>query len=1169
MTTMYSAKEEFDFTELVREAPTRWLRPVEVLFILQNYQNFKLSPDPPNKPPSGSLFLFDRKILRFFRKDGHNWRKKKDGKTVREAHERLKAGSVDALHCYYAHGEDNPNFQRRSYWMLKESYEHIVLVHYREVSEGRVNNSSVPIFSKDGSLSGENQHFTITQVPYSSEATGIGGAQTASWISSSPGSGEEVSSNFVMANDELDSEDDIDKNEDFGNSLTHEVASSQHQETSLLQQLTQELNLDIDDSIYYPKNPSPSWSASSMGPVKSNLSNSENGSANCEILTPSAQISKYQEEYQHESETSVNPKNLNIDILLQNPDAYLGQWRLRPQKTGGNPWSWTGLREAESSSPSWKEMLELCTAPTKDNVLSSSFPKVQESNLSTVNPNKASNIVESLVEVNNVSPKSKIAGHQVSSEQNGPGRTNIKNILQEELMFSSRDEHNRWKQTTCLQRQWPEDTEIIENQTSECQQLYGNEGNYQYSTSTRHFTTGTSNSLISLTTMPFPEEHEGWESSPYLLTKNSSFQEEGIEKFKKLDSFGWLDDQEISTDKSNMQSDYCGVLFEQQSYMGVQQLQEDSTVTVSQVQRFSIHEFAPDWAYSTEGTKVLLCGNFIGNPSELNWHCMFGDIEVPADIIQQGVLCCKAPPHGPGKLSFCVTCGNREACSEIREFEYREKPCSYANERVLSSADAKKGHEEHLLQVRFARMLLSDRNCTSSLDFIQNESTSFKDAVSLLEAVSDDQWERIECAVGGGGEPLAYTKEWLLQTFLKEKLYQWLVCKTKEGEKGASVLNKHGQGVLHMAAVLGYEWALSPILNAGVGINFRDAHGWTALHWAAHYGREKTVAALIAVGASAGAVTDPTPKYPAGRTAADIAAASGHGGIAGYLAEASLTSHLSSLTLGESEISKVSAVVEADRAVESVSDRSSIQQTVGTTEDQLSLKDSLAAVRNAALAAARIQSAFRAHSFRRRQQKSEGICNEYGMTQADIHGISTVSKIQRALRNHRDQKLHTAATCIQRKFRGWKDRKEFLTLRRHVVRIQAHVRGHQVRKKYKPLLWTVGILDKAILRWRRKGAGLRGFRADLPEGIELDGKNDDDDDILKAFRKQKVNMALDEAVARVLHMVDSPEARHQYRRMLERYQQAKAEYHGHASDTSSSSHGDSRYIEDEYMNLLE
>ncbi|THG14499.1 hypothetical protein TEA_014206 [Camellia sinensis var. sinensis] len=92
----------------------------EICEILQNYKKFRIAPEPANKPPSGSLFLFDRKVLRYFRKDGHNWRKKKDGKTVKEAHERLKAGSVDVLHCYYAHGEENENFQRRSYWLLEE-----------------------------------------------------------------------------------------------------------------------------------------------------------------------------------------------------------------------------------------------------------------------------------------------------------------------------------------------------------------------------------------------------------------------------------------------------------------------------------------------------------------------------------------------------------------------------------------------------------------------------------------------------------------------------------------------------------------------------------------------------------------------------------------------------------------------------------------------------------------------------------------------------------------------------------------------------------------------------------------------------------------------------------------------------------------------------------------
>lgn len=100
--------------------------------------------------------------------------------------------------------------------------------------------------------------------------------------------------------------------------------------------------------------------------------------------------------------------------------------------------------------------------------------------------------------------------------------------------------------------------------------------------------------------------------------------------------------------------------------------------------------------------------------------------------------------------------------------------------------------------------------------------------------------------------------------------------------------------------------------------------------------------------------------------------------------------------------------------------------------------------------------------------------------------------------------------------------------------LQAHVRGYQVRKHYKVLCWAVRILDKVVLRWRRKGVGLRSFQKGT-ESIE----DSDDEDILKVFRKQKVDAAVDEAVSRVLSMVDSPNARQQYRRMLERYRQAK------------------------------
>lgn len=285
------------------------------------------------------------------------------------------------------------------------------------------------------------------------------------------------------------------------------------------------------------------------------------------------------------------------------------------------------------------------------------------------------------------------------------------------------------------------------------------------------------------------------------------------------------------------------------------------------------------------------------------------------------------------------------------------------------------------------------------------------------------------------------------------------------------------------------------------------------------------VAALIASGASAGAVTDPNSQDLIGKTAASIAASYGHRGLAGYLSEVALTSHLSSLTLEESELSKGSAALEAERTVNSISNE---------IEDEDSLRQTLAAVRNATQAAARIQSAFRAHSFRKRQQwEASGFGDELGLLENDIWGLSKVT-FRSSTRDY-----NSAAVSIQKKYRGWKGRKDFLSLRQKVVKIQAHVRGYQVRKNYK-VCWAVGILEKVVLRWRRRGVGLRGFRECEDDDHDND---DDDDDILKVFRKQKVDGAIDEAVARVLSMVESPEAREQYHRILAKYRQAKVTSH--------------------------
>jgi predicted phosphohydrolase len=80
----------------------------------------------------------------------------------------------------------------------------------------------------------------------------------------------------------------------------------------------------------------------------------------------------------------------------------------------------------------------------------------------------------------------------------------------------------------------------------------------------------------------------------------------------------------------------------------------------------------------------------------------------------------------------------------------------------------------------------------------------------------------------------------------------------------------------------------------------------------------------------------------------------------------------------------------------------------------------------------------------------------------------------------------------------------------------------------------VGILEKIILRWRRKGSGLRGFR---PETLnkapsqQNDSPKEDDYDYLKEGRKQKEEK-IEKALSRVKSMVQYPEARAQYRRVL-------------------------------------
>eukprot|EP00192_Tetraselmis_astigmatica_P003731 CAMPEP_0117651408 /NCGR_PEP_ID=MMETSP0804-20121206/2076_1 /TAXON_ID=1074897 /ORGANISM="Tetraselmis astigmatica, Strain CCMP880" /LENGTH=574 /DNA_ID=CAMNT_0005457383 /DNA_START=1332 /DNA_END=3056 /DNA_ORIENTATION=- len=119
-------------SHLIEKARTHWLKGHELitLFQLSAEGKFPLSPMAAQLPPGGCIFLYDRRAVRFFRLDGHNWRKKNDGKTVKETHEKLKIDNEDRINCYYAHAVIPASMQRRCYWRLDD--DSLVLVHYLE-----------------------------------------------------------------------------------------------------------------------------------------------------------------------------------------------------------------------------------------------------------------------------------------------------------------------------------------------------------------------------------------------------------------------------------------------------------------------------------------------------------------------------------------------------------------------------------------------------------------------------------------------------------------------------------------------------------------------------------------------------------------------------------------------------------------------------------------------------------------------------------------------------------------------------------------------------------------------------------------------------------------------------------------------------------------------------
>ncbi|XP_070711368.1 calmodulin-binding transcription activator 2 [Pempheris klunzingeri] len=110
----------------------RWNTNEEIASYLISFDRHEewLSCTLKTRPKNGSIILYNRKKVKY-RKDGYCWKKRKDGKTTREDHMKLKVQGMECLYGCYVHSSIVPTFHRRCYWLLQNP--DIVLVHYLNV----------------------------------------------------------------------------------------------------------------------------------------------------------------------------------------------------------------------------------------------------------------------------------------------------------------------------------------------------------------------------------------------------------------------------------------------------------------------------------------------------------------------------------------------------------------------------------------------------------------------------------------------------------------------------------------------------------------------------------------------------------------------------------------------------------------------------------------------------------------------------------------------------------------------------------------------------------------------------------------------------------------------------------------------------------------------------
>lgn len=185
-------------------------------------------------------------------------------------------------------------------------------------------------------------------------------------------------------------------------------------------------------------------------------------------------------------------------------------------------------------------------------------------------------------------------------------------------------------------------------------------------------------------------------------------------------------------------------------------------------------------------------------------------------------------------VNLYLSADGHKPISQCFRFEHRSVP---GLDKTVPEDDPESKWAEFEFQVRLSHLLFTSSNKLNVLSS-KISPPNLRDAKKLASKTNHllNSWAYLIKSVQGNKLSFDQAKDNLFELTLKNRLKEWLMEKVLEGRNTLDYDSK-GLGVIHLCAILGYNWSIQLFSLSGLSLNFRDKQGWTALHWAAYYGR--------------------------------------------------------------------------------------------------------------------------------------------------------------------------------------------------------------------------------------------------------------------------------------------------------------------------------------------